>query len=30
MKNTFTIYKRDYKGESTLYISYYDKEFCII
>ncbi len=25
MKNTFTIYKRDYKGEATLYISYYDK-----
>ncbi|EMH43762.1 hypothetical protein HMPREF1430_00610 [Helicobacter pylori GAM96Ai] len=25
MKNTFTIYKRDYKGEATLYISYYDQ-----
>ncbi len=25
MKNTFTIYKREYKGEITLYISYYDK-----
>ncbi|GAA8352265.1 hypothetical protein HpDR35_02710 [Helicobacter pylori] len=25
MKNTFTIYKRDYKGEPTLYINYYDK-----
>ncbi|EJB37871.1 tyrosine-type recombinase/integrase [Helicobacter pylori] len=25
MKNTFTIYKRDYKGESTPYLNYYDK-----
>ncbi|MGN8454081.1 tyrosine-type recombinase/integrase [Helicobacter pylori] len=25
MKNTFTIYKRDYKGEATLYLNYYDK-----
>ncbi|GAA8063867.1 hypothetical protein HpDR66_06660 [Helicobacter pylori] len=25
MKNTFTIYKREYKGLATLYISYYDK-----
>ncbi|EMH26718.1 hypothetical protein HMPREF1420_00169, partial [Helicobacter pylori GAM264Ai] len=26
MKNTFTIYKREYKGEATLYISYYDQK----
>ncbi|NHA21027.1 tyrosine-type recombinase/integrase [Helicobacter pylori] len=26
MKNTFTIYKRDYRGETTLYISYYDQK----
>ncbi|WP_101001540.1 tyrosine-type recombinase/integrase [Helicobacter pylori] len=25
MKNTFTLYKRDYKGEETLYLNYYDK-----
>ncbi|GAA8097858.1 tyrosine-type recombinase/integrase [Helicobacter pylori] len=25
MKNTFTLYKRDYKGEPTLYLNYYDK-----
>ncbi|WRC13837.1 site-specific integrase [Helicobacter pylori] len=25
MKNTFNLYKRDYKGESTLYLNYYDK-----
>ncbi|GAA8402429.1 hypothetical protein HpDR45_04060 [Helicobacter pylori] len=25
MKNTFTIYKREYKGLAKLYISYYDK-----
>ncbi|GAA7956468.1 hypothetical protein COL5_15120 [Helicobacter pylori] len=25
MKNTFTIYKRDYKGDATLYLNYYDK-----
>ncbi|ANT42524.1 tyrosine-type recombinase/integrase [Helicobacter pylori] len=25
MKNTFTLFKREYKGELTLYISYYDK-----
>ncbi|MGL2871337.1 tyrosine-type recombinase/integrase [Helicobacter pylori] len=25
MKNTFTIYKRDYKGEPTLYLNYHDK-----
>ncbi|QTO96135.1 site-specific integrase [Helicobacter pylori] len=25
MKNTFTIYKRDYKGEATLYLNYHDK-----
>ncbi|WP_120906615.1 tyrosine-type recombinase/integrase [Helicobacter pylori] len=24
-KNTFTIYKRDYKGEATLYLNYHDK-----
>ncbi|RKV30827.1 site-specific integrase [Helicobacter pylori] len=26
MKNTFTIYKRDYKGKTTLYINYYDQK----
>ncbi|MCQ2685784.1 site-specific integrase [Helicobacter pylori] len=26
MKNTFTIYKRDYKGEATLYLNYHDKK----
>ncbi|MGL2812526.1 tyrosine-type recombinase/integrase [Helicobacter pylori] len=26
MKNTFTIYKRKYKGLATLYISYYDQK----
>ncbi|MGL2815463.1 site-specific integrase [Helicobacter pylori] len=26
MKNTFTIYKREYKGLATLYISYYDQK----
>ncbi|GAA7290145.1 tyrosine-type recombinase/integrase [Helicobacter pylori] len=25
MKNAFNLYKRDYKGEETLYINYYDK-----
>ncbi|PUB96493.1 site-specific integrase [Helicobacter pylori] len=25
MKNTFTLYKRDYKGEETLYLNYHDK-----
>ncbi|GAA8101469.1 tyrosine-type recombinase/integrase [Helicobacter pylori] len=25
MKNTFNLYTRDYKGEETLYINYYDK-----
>ncbi|WQX50204.1 site-specific integrase [Helicobacter pylori] len=25
MKNTFNLYKRDYKGEETLYLNYYDK-----
>ncbi|WQW31183.1 site-specific integrase [Helicobacter pylori] len=25
MKNTFNLYKRDYKGEPTLYLNYYDK-----
>ncbi|MDO7825927.1 tyrosine-type recombinase/integrase [Helicobacter pylori] len=25
MKNTFTIYKRDYKGDATLYLNYYNK-----
>ncbi len=25
MKNTFTLYKRDYKGEPTLYLNYHDK-----
>ncbi|WRF01560.1 site-specific integrase [Helicobacter pylori] len=25
MKNTFTLYKRDYRGEPTLYLNYYDK-----
>ncbi|MCQ2673080.1 site-specific integrase [Helicobacter pylori] len=25
MKNTFTLYKREYKGELTLYLNYYDK-----
>ncbi|MFP6167506.1 tyrosine-type recombinase/integrase [Helicobacter pylori] len=25
MNNTFTLYKRDYKGEETLYLNYYDK-----
>ncbi|WP_131158231.1 site-specific integrase [Helicobacter pylori] len=25
MKNTFTLYKRDYKGEGTLYLNYHDK-----
>ncbi|GAA7214594.1 integrase [Helicobacter pylori] len=25
MKNAFTLYKRDYKGEETLYLNYYDK-----
>ncbi len=25
MKNAFNLYKRDYKGEPTLYINYYDK-----
>ncbi|RDY78651.1 site-specific integrase [Helicobacter pylori] len=25
MKNAFNLYKRDYKGESTLYLNYYDK-----
>ncbi|EJB60492.1 tyrosine-type recombinase/integrase [Helicobacter pylori] len=25
MKNTFTIYKRDYNGEATLYLNYHDK-----
>ncbi|MFP6307392.1 tyrosine-type recombinase/integrase [Helicobacter pylori] len=25
MKNTFTLYKRDYKGEPTLYLNYNDK-----
>lgn len=26
MRNTFTIYKREYKGLATLYISYYDQK----
>ncbi|ANT42562.1 tyrosine-type recombinase/integrase [Helicobacter pylori] len=26
MKNTFTLYRREYKGEATLYISYYDQK----
>ncbi|WQT20841.1 site-specific integrase [Helicobacter pylori] len=26
MKNAFTLYKRDYKGESTLYLNYHDKK----
>ncbi len=26
MKNTFTLYKRDYKGEPTLYLNYHDKK----
>ncbi|QQW78802.1 tyrosine-type recombinase/integrase [Helicobacter pylori] len=26
MKNTFNLYKRDYKGESTLYLNYYDNK----
>ncbi|GAA8818104.1 tyrosine-type recombinase/integrase [Helicobacter pylori] len=25
MKNTFNLYKRNYKGEETLYLNYYDK-----
>ncbi|GAA7305238.1 site-specific integrase [Helicobacter pylori] len=25
MKNAFNLYKRDYKGEETLYLNYYDK-----
>ncbi|WP_181227229.1 tyrosine-type recombinase/integrase [Helicobacter pylori] len=25
MKNVFNLYKRDYKGEETLYLNYYDK-----
>ncbi len=25
MKNTFSLYKRDYKGEETLYLNYHDK-----
>ncbi len=25
MRNAFTLYKRDYKGESTLYLNYHDK-----
>ncbi|WP_120981731.1 tyrosine-type recombinase/integrase [Helicobacter pylori] len=25
MKSAFTLYKRDYKGEETLYLNYYDK-----
>lgn len=25
MKNTFNLYKRDYKGEETLYLNYHDK-----
>ncbi|MFP6031384.1 tyrosine-type recombinase/integrase [Helicobacter pylori] len=25
MKNTFTLYKRDYNGEETLYLNYHDK-----
>ncbi|MGL2522827.1 tyrosine-type recombinase/integrase, partial [Helicobacter pylori] len=25
MKNTFTLYKRDYQGEATLYLNYHDK-----
>ncbi len=25
MKNTFTLYKRDYKGEPSLYLNYHDK-----
>ncbi|WP_139523150.1 tyrosine-type recombinase/integrase [Helicobacter pylori] len=25
MKNAFTLYKRDYKGDETLYLNYYDK-----
>ncbi|GHQ79995.1 site-specific integrase [Helicobacter pylori] len=25
MRNTFTLYKRDYKSEETLYLNYYDK-----
>lgn len=25
MKNTFNLYKRDYKGEPTLYLNYHDK-----
>ncbi len=25
MKNTFNLYARDYKGEATLYLNYYDK-----
>ncbi|QQW61109.1 hypothetical protein [Helicobacter pylori] len=24
--NTFTLYKRDYKGEATLYLNYYDNK----
>ncbi|QQX00203.1 site-specific integrase [Helicobacter pylori] len=26
MMNTFTLYKRDYKGEATLYLNYYDNK----
>ncbi len=26
MKNAFNLYKRDYKGEETLYLNYYDKD----
>ncbi len=25
MRNTFTLYKRDYRGEPTLYLNYHDK-----
>lgn len=25
MKNAFNLYKRDYKGEETLYLNYHDK-----
>ncbi|QQW66882.1 integrase [Helicobacter pylori] len=26
MMNTFTLYKRDYKGEATLYLNYYNNK----
>ncbi|MCQ2878342.1 site-specific integrase [Helicobacter pylori] len=26
MKNTFTVYKRDYEGEATLYLNYHDQK----